>query len=73
MLSKLAIYLILQLKVNVFFLMKFDKFEMIFNIDRSSETLVIYFSLLFLPLKNCTGIREIENSAVHFNDNIYIQ
>lgn len=73
MLSKLAIYLI-QLKVNVFFLMKFDKFEMIFNIDifniRSSETLV---TLLFLPLKNCTGIREIENNAVHFNDNIYIQ
>lgn len=68
MLSKLAIYLI-QLKVNVFFLMKFDKFEMIFNI-RSSETLV---TLLFLPLKNCTGIREIENNAVHFNDNIYIQ
>lgn len=31
MLSKLVIYLILQLKVNVFFLMKFDKFEMIFN------------------------------------------
>lgn len=69
MLSKLAIYLILQLKVNVFFLMKFDKFEMIFNIDRSSETLV---TLLFLLLKNCIRIREIENSAVHFNDNIYI-
>lgn len=69
MLSKLAIYLILQLKLNVFFLMKFDKFEIIFNIDRSSETLV---TLLFLLLKNCIAIREIENGAVHSNDNIYI-
>lgn len=49
--------------------MRFDKFEMIFNIDRSSETLV---TLLFLLLKNCIGIREIENSAVHSNDNIYV-
>lgn len=65
MLSKLAIYLILQLKVNVFFLMKFDKFKMIYNIDRSSETLV---TLLFLLVENCIRIREIENSAVHFTN-----
>lgn len=65
MLSKLAIYLILQLKINVFFLMKFDKFEMIFNIDRSSETLV---TSLFLLVENCIRIREIENSAVHFTN-----